>query len=371
MSHLPLSGLKVLDLTRVLAGPLATMRMGDLGADVIKIERTGTGDESRGWGPPFDESGQSAYYLCCNRNKLSVGADLANRDDVALVKELIGGADVVVDNFLPGALERRGLRPADLLAQHARLVWCTITGFGPDSTRPGYDYVVQAEAGWMSITGEPDGQPMRMGVALADVLTGRDALIAVLAALAAVRGGQPVDRHVTVSLFHAATEALINVAQNVLVGGGEARRMGNTHPNLAPYEMFHAADGPIVIAVGNDAQFQAVAQVLGDDALRAHRFATNAARSTNRGELSALLARHLRREPVAVWVARFTAAGVPAGAVRSVRDVLAAITASPVTGIAPQPPGRVRLAPPQLDEHGLLVRTHGWRAFDHVSRDSG
>lgn len=355
----------------MLAGPLATMRLGDLGADVIKVERPGAGDESRGWGPPFDDNGQSAYYLCCNRNKISVAADLSVPGDAALVRKLIGEADVVVDNFLPGALERRGLRPAELLARHPRLVWCTITGFGPDSARPGYDYVVQAEAGWMSVTGEPDGEPMRMGVALADVLTGKDALIAVLAALAAVRGGQPADRHISVSLFHTATEALINVAQNVLVAGGEARRMGNAHPNLVPYEMFHAADGAMVLAVGNDTQYQAVVRVLGDAELGGERFATNARRAANRAELSAALAGHLARGTVQDWVTRFTAAGVPAGAVRTVRDVLAGIVASPTTGIAPQSPGRVRLAPPRLDEHGPLVREHGWRAFEHVSRVTG
>ena len=189
MSQLPLAGVRVLDLTRVLAGPLATMRLGDLGADVLKIERPTMGDESRAWGPPFDDRGESAYFLCCNRNKLSVAADLSQPADRDMVSHLLAGADVVVDNFLPGTLAKWGLDPAPLLAAHPRLIWCTITGFGPESARPGYDYVVQAEAGWMSVTGAPDGEPMRAGMALADVLTGKDALIAITAA--ALTHGQP------------------------------------------------------------------------------------------------------------------------------------------------------------------------------------
>src|SRR6185312_8746200 len=180
---LPLNGVRVVDISRVLAGPLAAMTLGDLGADVIKIERPSTGDESRGWGPPFDSRGESAYYLCCNRNKLSVAADLDDPRDQAWVRQLIAGADVVLDNFKSGTLEKRGLDPALLLANHPRLVWCTITGFSAQSARPGYDFVVQAESGWMSITGEVDGAPMKAGVALVDVITGKDAAIAILAAL--------------------------------------------------------------------------------------------------------------------------------------------------------------------------------------------
>ena len=226
MSQSPLFGLRVLDLTRVLAGPLATMRLGDLGADVIKIEHAGTGDESRGWGPPFDERGESAYYLCCNRNKLSVGVDFNRSADAELIRTLASGADVVIDNFLPGALARRGRDPAALVAAHAKLVWCTITGFGPDSGRPGYDYVVQAEAGWMSITGEVDGEPMRTCTALVDVLTGKDALAAVLATLTGLRAGLDVDRHMHVSLYHTAASALINVAQNSRSRRAARRRGG-------------------------------------------------------------------------------------------------------------------------------------------------
>ncbi len=366
MSQLPLKGLKVLDLTRVLAGPLATMQLGDLWAEVIKVERTGTGDESRGWGPPFDSRGQSAYFLCCNRNKLSVAADFTKPADVELVRTLIAGADVVVDNFLPGALARAGLAPATFVAKHPRLVWCTITGFGPDSLRPGYDYVVQAEAGWMSITGETDGEPMRTGTALADVLTGKDTLAAILATLTGVRAGLDVPRHVSVSLFHTAAAALINVAQNALVSGAEPRRMGQAHANLVPYQLFHAADGPIVVAVGNDGQFATLVRELGEPALGDTRFATNAGRLAHRAEVVALVASRVASQPVAHWVAALTAAGIPAGAVRRVRDVLLDVAGSPLTGIPPQAPGTVRRPPPMLDEHGTAVRAHGWNAFTHA-----
>ena len=198
-----LSGIRVLDLSRVLAGPLCTMILGDLGASVIKVERPGAGDETRGWGPPFDDAGQSAYFLSVNRNKLSLAADLDREDDRRLIAELAAQADVVVENYRPGALERRGLGAAELLARHPRLVWCTITGFGADDPRPGYDFVVQAESGWMAITGEPDGRPMKAGVAVVDLLAGKDAAVAVLAALVA-RGREPAlppeRRHVVVSL---------------------------------------------------------------------------------------------------------------------------------------------------------------------------
>ncbi|MHB8839130.1 MAG: CaiB/BaiF CoA transferase family protein, partial [Gemmatimonadaceae bacterium] len=185
MATLPLSGIRILDLSRVLAGPLCTMILGDLGADVLKVERPGAGDDTRGWGPPFDAEGRSAYYLSVNRNKLSVALDLSIAAGAAAVRDLTAEADVVVDNFQRGALERWGIAPHTLLEQHPRLIWCTITGFGAASDRPGYDFVVQAESGWMAITGEPRGAPMKVGVALADVIAGKDAAIAILAALAA------------------------------------------------------------------------------------------------------------------------------------------------------------------------------------------
>src|ERR1017187_9391442 len=263
----PLNGLRVLDLSRALAGPLATMILGDLGADVIKVERRGSGDESRGWGPPFDERGESAYYLACNRNKLSVAVDLDPAADRELLRELIAGADVVVDNYRRGTLERRGLDPVALIAANPTLLWCTVTGFGAESARPGYDFVVQAESGWMSITGEVGGAPMKVGVALSDVIAGKDAVVAILASLAGGGRGSAAERRLFVSLQHSAVSALVNVAQNVLVTRHEAARWGNAHASLVPYELFEAADRSIVIAVGNDAQFAALVRVLECDSL--------------------------------------------------------------------------------------------------------
>src|SRR5690348_188909 len=279
VTHQLLEDVNVLDLSRVLAGPLCTMMLGDLGANVIKVERPGAGDDTRSWGPPFDSRGESAYYLSINRNKKSVAADLGTERDRELIEALIDKADVVVDNFRRGTLERYGLDPHLTLERFPRLVWCTITGFGADSDRPGYDYVVQAERGWMAITGEPDGAPMKVGVALADVVAGKDAAIAILAALVARwrtgRGGR-----VVTSLAGSATAALVNVAQNALVTGVEPRRWGNAHPNLVPYELFDAADRPIVVAVGNDAQWIACTRALGLDAL-----ADDPALATNAGRL--------------------------------------------------------------------------------------
>src|SRR5688572_15906853 len=246
------------------------MTLGDLGADVIKVERPEGGDETRGWGPPFDGRGEAAYYLATNRNKLSIAIDFARLEDQRLIQRLAGEADVVVENFRPGSLERRGLGPAAMLAANPRLTWCTITGFGLTSHRPGYDYVVQAESGWMAITGEPAGAPMKHGIALADVIAGKDAVIAILASLVGRREGDlrpAAERHLAISLSHSATAALVNVAQNALVTGAGARRWGNEHPNLVPYTLFEAADRAIVIAVGSDAQWKACATVLGLDAM--------------------------------------------------------------------------------------------------------
>lgn len=356
-----LSGIRILDLSRVLAGPLCTMILGDLGADVIKIERPGTGDSTRGWGPPFDEQGQSAYFLSINRNKVSVAADLTSSDGQALVAGLMKDADVVVENFLPGALARCGLAPEEMRRRYPRLVWCTISGFGPGSTRPGYDFVVQAEQGWMSITGERDGEPMKAGVALADVVTGKDAAIATLAALVArARTGEGATVHV--SLAASAAAALINAGQNVLVGGGDAGRWGNAHPNLVPYQLFDAADRELVVAVGTDEQWAALVGAVGDLALTEPAFATNAGRLAARDVIVARLRDAIARRPAADWVARFAAAGVPNGIVRTVREVLAdpTLTASPLSGIAPSVPGRVRRPPPLLDEHGDGIRARGW-----------
>jgi crotonobetainyl-CoA:carnitine CoA-transferase CaiB-like acyl-CoA transferase len=357
----PLHGVRVLDLSRVLAGPLAAMTLGDLGADVIKVERPDTGDETRSWGPPFADDGQSAYFRSVNRNKLSVALDLKSHDDVLIVRRLVADADIVIDNFLPGALRRSGLDPELLLAQHPTLIWCTITGFGADSPRPGYDFVVQAESGWMAITGPADGAPHRVGVALADVLCGKDAAIAILAARAA---RQPAQRRLTMSLYGSALAALINVAQNVLVSGAEARRWGNAHPNLCPYELFAAADQPLVVAVGSDAQWIRCATALGLGALAGDlRLRTNAGRLAHRDELVAALGARIATAPAARWVEALQAADVPTGVVRSVGQALDGAGASPITGVPSPVGGTTRRPPPALDAHGDLIRRLGWGAF--------
>jgi len=368
----PLAGVRVLDLSRVLAGPLCSMMLGDLGAIVIKVERPVTGDETRGWGPPFDSRGESAYYLSVNRNKKSVSADLDIQSDRAMILDFVGEADVVIDNFRRGTLERRGLIPEDLVARHPRLIWCTITGFGAESNRAGYDLVVQAESGWMSITGEPDGDPMRVGVALADIIAGKDAAIAILAALAA-RGLRadsrselsPPERRIHVSLAHSATAALINVAQNSLVTGKDARRWGNQHPNLVPYQLFHAADRPMIVGVGTDAQWIACATALGLDDLAADEsLAANAGRIAQREKIIDVMSRRLSERDAAAWLELLAERGVPCGVVKSVLEALEDVTASPLSGIAPSVQGSVRLPPPRLDEHGEEIRRDGWRVFD-------
>jgi crotonobetainyl-CoA:carnitine CoA-transferase CaiB-like acyl-CoA transferase len=355
----------VLDLTRVLAGPLCTMTLGDLGALVLKVERPGAGDETRGWGPPFDAEGQSAYYLSVNRNKLSLALDLDLAADRVLLLELAREADVVVENFRPGTLERRGIVPADLLAAWERLIWCRLTGFGAESTRPGYDVVVQAESGWMAITGEPAGAPMKVGVALADVCAGKDAAVAILACLASRAKRSPADRLITISLAHSATASLVNVAQNALVTGQEPARWGNAHPNLVPYQLFDAADRPFILAVGNDDQWLACCHAIErQDLAEDPRYLRNAGRVEHRAELVGVLAETFRGHAAVEWLERLEKAGVPAGIVRLVSEALADVRADAKTGIAPLAPGSVRQPPPRLDQHGPLVRRLGWGAFD-------
>ena len=358
--------LKVLDLSRVLAGPVCSMMLGDLGADVIKVERPAAGDETRGWGPPFDPDGESAYFLSVNRNKKSLAADLSVAEDRRLIENLIAEADVVLENFLGGALTRLGLNADDLLDRNPSLIWCTISGFGPDSPRPGYDFVVQAECGWMAITGERDGSPMKSGIALADVVAGKDAAIAILAAVAERASGSLSrdKRRISISLADSARAALVNVAQNVLVSGNDAARWGNAHPNLVPYQLFDAADRPFVIAVGSDGQWRACARALGLDDLADDRtLETNAGRVKGRARIVAALSERVREMGAQYWIDRLQSAGVPCGLVRSVAEALAFADASPLTGVPPSVPGSVRLPPPRLDEHGPSIRALGWRAF--------
>ncbi len=358
-----LFGVRILDLSRVLAGPLCTMILGDLGADIIKVERPIVGDDTRGWGPPFDAAGRSAYYLSINRNKLGIAADLDSAEDLALIERLLRTADVVVDNFRSGTLERRGLGPNRWCADRPDLIWCTITGFGLSSDRPGYDFVAQAECGWMAITGDPSGDPMKAGVALADILAGKDAAIAVLGALVRKsrtgKGGR-----FSVSLADSARAALVNVAQNALVSGRDATRWGNAHPNLVPYEMFHAADREIVIAVGSDAQWVACCRALGLDELADDpALATNVGRLAQRDRIVRAITRRVGENQAAHWADRLSRAGVPNGLVQTVLEALRDTAASPVTGVPPSVPGTIRFEPPGLDEHGSQIRAAGWGAF--------
>lgn len=343
------------------------MMLGDLGAHVIKVERPESGDDTRGWGPPFANDGQSAYFRSVNRNKLSVALDLKRADDADVARKLLRDADIVIDNFLPGVLARYGLDKGAQLSLNPRLIWCTISGFGPDSQRPGYDFVVQAESGWMAITGPEAGPPSKSGVALADVITGKDAAVAILAALAGRDAGRHIDRQIDISLAHSATAALVNVAQNALVTGTDARRWGNAHPNLVPYQLFAAADRDIVIAVGSDTQWLAATRAMelhtlaGDASL-----ATNSGRLVQRDRVVTEIAHRVRTQPAAVWMERLGQAGVPCGLVRSVREALTDVQSSPVTGVSPVTGGEIRVAPPDLDAHGELIRRHHWSAFDYV-----
>lgn len=369
----PLYGIKVLDLTRILAGPYAAMLLGDLGASVIKVEQAEKGDDTRGWGPPFNSDGESAYYLSINRNKLSAALDFDKPADARLLRKLIAGADVVLDNFLPGALTRRRINVPALLARNPALMWCTITGFGPNSTRPGYDFVIQAESGWMAITGEPQGDPLKSGVALADLIAGKDAVAAILAALVQRGRGpmSPEDRRIWISLAHSATAALINVGQNALVSGKEAKRWGNAHPNLVPYQAFHASDRLIVIAVGSDAQWKSCANALGLTKLAQRpSLATNAGRLNNRTKLIAQMQAVIEKRTAAHWISVLDRVRVPCGMVRTVLEALKDVDASPVHGIAPPFLGSVKLPPPGLDEHGKEIRTSGWKVFDAITKIS-
>lgn len=359
--HAPLQGLRVLDLSRVLAGPLCTMMLGDLGAEVIKVERPGMGDDTRGWGPPFDDRGESAYYLSCNRNKRSLVADLDTPADRELVRRLAVEADVVVENFLPDALSRKGLDAALMLMENLSMIWCSIGGYPDQPMRPGYDFAVQAEAGWMSVTGEPEGKPLRTAVALIDVLTGKDAAIAILAALVARERRTPAERHLTVTLARTAVAALANVAQNALVSGVEAARWGNAHANLVPYQLFETLDRPIVLAVGSDAQWRALTGVLGDDDLASDaELGTNPGRVVRRARCVEAVQRALRTASAEEWKLRCERVGVPVGMVRTVLEALADVSASPLTGVPSSVGGTVRRPPPTLGQHSIEIRQGGW-----------
>jgi len=328
----PLTGLRVLDMSRILAGPTCGQLLGDLGADVVKIERPGAGDDTRGWGPPFvtdaqgAETCESAYYLCANRNKRSAAVDLSRPEGVAVIRRLAARADVLIENFKVGDLARRGLGYADLSAENPRLVYASITGFGQDGPaagRAGYDFMIQGMGGIMSVTGAADGPPMKVGVGIADVMTGMYAANAIQAALIA-RRTTGRGQHIDVALFDAQLAWLINQASAYLVDGQTPVRRGNAHPTIVPYETFPASDGWFIIACGNDTQFARLCAVLGDDAMAADPdYASNRARVLNRDRLTPRLQALTRGRPAADWMAALHAAGVPCGPVNDIPAALA------------------------------------------------
>ena len=367
-----LDGLRVLDLSRVLAGPYCTMILGDLGADVLKVEQPGHGDDTRAWGPPW-AGGESAYYLSANRNKRSLTVDLKQPAGQEIIHALARQSDVVVENFKLGTLERLGLGYAQLRNTNPRLVWATISGYGPDgpdADRPGYDFVAQGEAGVMAITGEPDGEPMKVGVAIVDVTTGMFTAIAILAALRS-RDTSGLGQRIDSNLLSSAVAWLANVGQAQLVTGRPARRYGNAHANIVPYQVFRARDQHITIAVGNDKQFQAFCGVLGLPELPPDpRFNTNPARVEHRDELIPQLQTVIETLNAAELLTACRAAGVPSGPINSVEQVfehpqvlarkMVLEVEHPTAGalrMAGIPydmsgtPGSVRLAPPLLGQH--------------------
>ncbi|GAB3447020.1 CoA transferase [Streptomonospora sediminis] len=320
----PLEGVRVADLSRVLAGPYATMLLADMGADVIKIEHPGRGDDTRAWGPPW-AGGEAGYFLSVNRGKRSLAVDLKDPEGLAAVQDICAGADVVVQNFRPGVAERLGLGHADVGARNPAGVYCSISGFGAEhepADRPGFDLIVQAESGFMAATGEPDGPPTKAGVAITDVLTGLNTAVAVLGALVRARAcGR--GEHVRVSLINSALSGLANVTQQALVTGAEPERVGNAHGAIVPYQAFPTADSDIVVAAGNDALYQRLCAVLGRADLAADpRFATNPQRVEHRAELVAAISAELRTRPAQEWLDLLLEAGVPVGRVRGVLDAL-------------------------------------------------
>ena len=321
----PLAGVRVLDLSRVLAGPYCSMILADLGADVVKVERPGSGDPTRAWGPPFRD-GESAYYLCVNRGKRSVTVDLGDPAGVAVAQRLAARADIVIESFLPGGADRLGLGYAALSATRPGLVYTSIAGYAPESSdahRPGFDFAIQAEAGGMSITGEADGPPLKVGVAIADITTGMFASIGTLAALReAERDGG--SHHVQVSLFDSQLAWLANRGSDYLVAGEEPHRLGNAHPAIVPYEAFETSDGYVIVAIGTNEQFTRFCVAAGlPDLAGDARYATNPQRVEHRLELVARLAAAIAQRPTGDWLDVLAAANVPGGPVRTIPEAFA------------------------------------------------
>lgn len=321
----PLEGVVVADFSRVLAGPLATMMLADLGAHVVKIERPGGGDDTRAWGPPYASSGMTTYFEAANRGKSSIALDLTLPGDRARAEQIIARSDVVIENFRPGQFARLGFDWETLSARHPRLVYASVSGFGLDggARLPGYDFVAQAVGGLMHITGEREGEAMKAGVALVDVLTGKDAVIGILAAL---RRRELTGRgsRIDVNLLSSLQAALVNQVSAHLGAGAEPARLGNRHPSIAPYEVLRCGDGPLAVACGNDAQFRRMTEVLGVGHLPEHeRFATNALRVGNRDDLAVALEEALAGDTAAAWAERLNAVGVAAGVVNTIGEGLA------------------------------------------------
>ena len=364
-----LHGVRILDLSRVLAGPWCTMTLGDLGADVIKIENPTGGDDTRGWGPAFaggdsHSAGESAYYLCANRNKRSVAVDLQTSAGQQLIRDLAAHCDVVVENFKAGALDRYGLDYASLKRVREDIIYCSISGYGrtsPLAARAGYDFVIQAEGGLMSFSGEAEGEPMKAGVAVADLFTGMVAVQAILAAIIARRNdgqGQLID----LALFDCQLAMLANVASAHLVSGEEPQRFGNAHASVVPYQLLPVRDGEIVLAVGNDRQFR----ILCDSVLERpefatdERFATNRARLQYRDQLIPMLREVLRTRDAADWLQRLERTGIPAGQVRSVGAALTspeAVAREMVTTVPHPLIGELQMVASPIRMNGTPVQT--------------
>lgn len=328
--QMALSGIKVLDLSRILAGPSAAQLLGDLGADVVKVEKPGDGDDTRKWGPPYirdsagEKTDESAYYLSANRNKRSIAIDISTEEGQALVHRLIEKADVLIENYKVGGLAKFGLAYAQLQPKYPALVYCSVTGFGqtgPYAKRPGYDFLIQAMGGIMSLTGEPDGQPMKVGVGIADVMAGMYAGVGILAALRH-RQATGLGQHIDISLLDTQIAWLVNAGTNYLADKKLPARLGNGHPNIVPYQVFSTRDAPMVLAVGNDGQFQRFCSVAGLTELASDaRYARNVQRIENRVALCALIDAQLQTQPRAHWLAALDAVGVPCGPVNNLADV--------------------------------------------------
>lgn len=380
---LPLAGVRVADLSRVLAGPYATMLLADMGAEVVKVEQPGRGDDTRAWGPPYagasaDSPGESAYFLSVNRNKRSLAVDLKDPDGLAAVQDLCAASDVVIQNFRPGVIDRLGLGYEEISARNPSVVYCSVSGFGPEhtpGTRPGFDIVVQAESGLMSTTGPAEGPASKVGVALSDVLTGLNAAVGVLGALFRARATGRGE-NISASLINSTLSGLVNLTQQALITGQEPPRLGNAHTTIVPYQVFATADADIVVAAGNDTLYQRLCTAMERPDLAGDpRFATNAGRVEHREELVRELSSTLASLPAAHWMDALVDAGVPVGRVRGVLDALRTAEAEgddvlrtvehPTAGLLEQVRAGFRLesspppmtAPPLLGQHSRELLT--------------